>query len=111
MRAWHVLFIAGLMTSGLGQPVAAQDSGLSGLHDKVRVRGKLCMADHYHSGASSGLSSRTAAEVAAIRSGQDFTAWEYGGAWASFAMAEGKSLSCWGGGGWGCSVEARACRR
>lgn len=95
-------------------PVAAsaQDTGLSGLHDKVRVGGKVCFSDHYHSGASSGERSRKAAEMAAIRSWQDFTAWEYGSAWGSFANAASKSMKCGQtGGSWSCNVDARPCRR
>ena len=83
---------------------------MSGLHSKVRVGGKLCFADHSHSSSSSGQPSRRAAEAAAIRNWQDFTAWEYGGVWASWRAAAGKSMQCSGGSSWGCSVDARPCR-
>ena len=93
-------------------PAVAKDSGLVGLHTLVRSGSKLCMKDHFHDGSSTSQPSRKAAEVAAIRHWQDFTAWEYGGAWGSFAMAESKNVSCSGSGSsWGCSVSARPCRR
>lgn len=90
------------------QPGQAQD--LASMHSKVRVGGKLCFADHSHSGSSSGQRSRKAAELEAIRSWQDFTAWEYGRTWGSYSLAVGKSMSCSAGGSWSCSVEARPCR-
>lgn len=90
---------------------AASAQGMADLHAKVVVGKKLCMADHYHSGNSSGLPSKVAAERDAIRNWQEFTAWEYGNAWGSFAAALSKSVNCTGGGqSWGCHVEARPCR-
>jgi hypothetical protein len=69
------------------------------------------MADHYHDGSGTG-STRAAAQRAAIRSWIDFTAWEYGSRWGSYAAAVSKSMSCSGGGGnWTCSTSARPCRR
>ena len=117
MRLGNVIAALGL---GLGFAVAvlpaqraeAVDSALVGLHALKRSGAKLCMADHYHDGNSNGQPSKKAAEVAAIRSWQDFTAWEYGGAWGNFAMAESRTVSCSGGGtSWGCSVSGRPCRR
>jgi hypothetical protein len=93
-------------------PASAQESGLASIHEWVRVGGKICMKDHFHSGASAGEKTRKAAEAAAIGSWQGFTAWEYGGAWGSFKNAESKSIKCDGGGSsWGCTVDARPCRR
>lgn len=98
----------GLLTASA---IAASAQGMADLHDKVRVGGKLCMSDHYHSGNSAGMASKNAAEKEAIRNWQDFTGWEYGSAWGSFAAAVGKSMKCSGGGNnWGCTVEARPCR-
>lgn len=89
-----------------------QEEGLSGLHAKVRIGGKLCMADHSHQGQSEGALTRRAAEAAAIRNWSAFTAWEYSGAWGNFQLAVAKSMSCsQSGNTWGCSVEARPCRR
>jgi hypothetical protein len=89
----------------------AQDAGLAGLHAWVRVGGKTCMADHYHDGSGTGRT-RAAAQAAAIRAWTDFTAWEYGNRWGSYAAAVSKSMNCSGGGGnWACSTSARPCRR
>ncbi|MDX2156126.1 MAG: hypothetical protein SFW09_06415 [Hyphomicrobiaceae bacterium] len=91
-------------------PAAAQ--GLSDLHEKVRVGAKVCFVDHFHSGSSAGHRSKKEAEIAAIRSWQDFTGWEYGSAWGNFRMAESRGIKCDGGGSsWGCNVQARPCRR
>ena len=112
MRAWQKSLATGAALMLWAAPLAAQDGGLVDLHAKVRVGGKLCMADHYHSGSSSGAPSRKAAEAAAVRSWQDFTAWEYGGAWGNFGMSEGRRVTCTGSASsWGCDVESRACRR
>lgn len=96
----------------IASAVDPRDGGLVGLHALVRNGTKVCMADHYHDGYSSGEPSRKAAEVAAARSWVGFTAWEYGSAWGSFAMAESKKISCSGSGNsWSCSVSARPCRK
>lgn len=103
---------ASLAFSATMTPAAAQQDGaLVGLHAKVRIGNKVCMADHSHFGSSSGQPSRKAAEVAAIRDWASFTAWEYGNHWGNFQMAVGRSVSCSQSGGWGCNVEARPCRR
>ena len=91
---------------------SAGAQGLTDLHDKVRVGNKLCFSDHYHDGNSSGHKSRDAAETAAVRSWQDFTAWEYGRAWGDFWIAANRGVKCeQSGGSWGCHVQAKACRR
>ncbi len=105
------LAIALLGGAVLTSAARAQDSGLVGLHDKVRVGNKICMADHFHTGTSSGRASRKEAEAAAASDWSGFTAWEYGVHWGSFGMAESKQMSCSNVGGWSCTVEARACRR
>ena len=92
-------------------PASAQGVGLDGLHDKRQEGSRICMADHFHDGSGNGKT-RKAAESDAARAWSDFTAWEYGGAWGSFGNAVGKSVSCGlTGGGWGCDVNARPCRR
>lgn len=112
MAARRLVVIAALSmlavpTSGYAQ----EETGLADIHALVRQRGKLCMADHFHSGYSKGQPTKAAAGRAAIRSWQDFTGWEYGGAWGSFALSESKSLSCDGSGrNWNCAVESRPCR-
>jgi hypothetical protein len=89
---------------------AAQEVGLAGLHTWVRAGGKTCMLDHFHDGSGSGAT-RAQAQAAAVRSWIDFTAWEYGRRWGSFANAVSKRVSCSGAGGsYSCSVSARPCR-
>jgi hypothetical protein len=101
-----------LLPFAFASPAAAQGMGLDGLHEKVRIGGKLCMADHFHQGASNGMASRKAAEIAAIKSWQDFTAWEYGSAWGSWAASVSRSMNCGpSGGSWGCTINSRPCRR
>ena len=93
-----------------GGTAQAQSTGLDALHDKVRVGGRLCMADHFHDGSGSG-STRGAATNAAIRSWIDFTAWEYGSRWGSWGASVSKRVSCSGGpGNYNCSVSSRPCR-
>jgi len=101
-----------LVLGGLANVGAqAQDTGLASLHDWVRIGGRVCMADHYHDGAGNGPT-RGYAQAAAVRSWQDFTAWEYGRRWGSYANAIGRSVSCTGThGNFSCSVAARPCRR
>jgi hypothetical protein len=89
-----------------------EEEGLTGLHAKVRIGGKLCLADHTHQGQSSGALTRKAAEAAAIRSWSEFTSWEYSRAWGNFQLAMDKSMTCsQNGTTWGCVVEAQPCRR
>jgi hypothetical protein len=89
----------------------AQSSGLASMHAQKRVGNKICMVDHYHNGSSSGERSRKAAEVAAIRSWESFTAWEYGPAWGSFKLADGKTMNCGPvAGSWSCDTAARPCQ-
>ena len=97
-----------LLTAGAA---SAQDDGLAGLHAKVRVGNKICMADHFHSGSAAGHDTRKKAEAAAAADWAGFTSWEYGAHWGSFALAETKRMSCQQAGGWSCTVEARPCRR
>ncbi len=96
---------------GLMAPRAEAQSLAETLHDLVRVGGKVCLKDHAHYGEGYGASRRVA-ELSAISSWQGFTAWEYGNAWGSYRLAEGKSMRCGTGpAGWTCAVDARPCRR
>ena len=100
------------MTAFAANAAPSQEDGMSGLHAKVRIGGKLCMADHFHHGKSSGAASRKAAEASAMRDWAEFTAWEYSGAWGSYLLAVSKTMTCTQSGAtWGCSVSARPCRR
>jgi hypothetical protein len=107
------LVCAGALALVLSMPagtVQAQGTGLDELHSKVRVGGRLCMADHFHDGSGTG-STRARAQAAAIRAWIDFTAWEYGSRWGSYGAALSKRMSCSGGpGNFSCSTSARPCR-
>lgn len=68
------------------------------------------MTSHSHYGEGT-LPSRKGAEAAAIRSWQIFTAEEYGSAWGSHALANGRAMSCSQSGGmWTCKTNAFPCR-
>lgn len=104
---------AGLLAIG-ATSATAQGLNLSGIHEQVRVGGKVCMKDHFHDGSSNNMATRKAAETEAMRVWQDFTAWEYGRAWGSFRMSESKGVKCSGADrdrSWSCQVTARPCRR
>jgi hypothetical protein len=102
---------AGAFALLLGLPAAvAQAQGLEDLHSKVRIGGRLCMADHFHDGSGTG-STRARAQAAAVRAWIDFTAWEYGSRWGSWGASVSKRMSCSGGAGsYSCSVSSRPCR-
>jgi hypothetical protein len=36
-------------------PAHAQETGLAGMHEWVRIGGRTCLLDHYHDGSGSGL--------------------------------------------------------
>ena len=94
----------------IGLPVATAQQTL---HDEVRVGKLSCMTDHYHFGSSKGQTSKKAAEADAVASYSNFVDFEYGGAYASWKAAAGKTVDCSkdGSGLWGCTVSARPCRR
>lgn len=80
------------------------------MHSARIERGYVCYSDHYHYGSGGG-SSRRAAQANAVASWSSFVDLEYGSAWASFAKAGSKKVSCSQVlSGWDCSVEARPCR-
>jgi hypothetical protein len=113
-RGWGMkkaFVCAGALALSLGLPAAvAQAQGLEDLHSKVRVGGRLCMADHFHDGSGSGPT-RAAATNSAIRAWIDFTAWEYGRRWGSWGASVSKRVSCSGSSGnYSCSVYSRPCR-
>lgn len=101
-----VLAIMSVCTPG----AAVAQEGLSGLHEWVKVGRKTCMVDHFHDGAGTGPT-KAQAQAAAVRSWQDFTAWEYSDRWARFSAALSKSVTCTGTrGNITCNVSARPCR-
>lgn len=96
------------------QPVAAAKMGrgcsAGTFHDEVRVGGLCCFAGHEHYGASGpGHKSKDAAMAAAAAAWASFVDFEYGGAYADFRKARGKSFSCNKDAGWACSVYATPC--
>jgi len=108
------LMAAGLALAFGTTSAAAQGLNLSGIHEQVRVGSKVCMKTHFHDGSSSAMPTRKAAEAEAIRTWQDFTAWEYGRNWGNFRFAESKGVKCSGADrdrSWSCQVTARPCRR
>ena len=100
--------------AGLGCTIAgarAEDSGLAIDHDVARENGRLCMSNHAHSGSGTSAT-KPAAREAAIRSWIEFTNFEYGAAWASFAAVAGQSTRYTKeASGWSATVEARPCKR
>jgi len=94
-----------------GWAVKAQEFGLADMHDQRVEGGRVCMTDHFHNGSSNGQRSRKAAETAAQQSWIDFTALEYGSAWASVRIAASRGMKCTQSGStWSCDFEARPCR-
>lgn len=108
-----VISTAAATCLALQAPVAiADDTGMAGMHDWVKVGRKTCLRDHTHTGNSSGQRTKKQALAAAIKSWQEFTAFEYGTDWAYFKYANAKVNSCsQESSGWTCSVEARPCNR
>lgn len=103
--------VLGLTATGLLSAGTASAQGLEFLHTQRQEGARICFADHFHSGSSSGHATRPAAEQAAISNWAGFTAWEYGDRWGNWRIAGSKAINCSGGpGSWGCQLEARPCR-
>lgn len=113
MSAKKLALCAALVISSFSYvPVVhADDTGMAYMHDMRRERGRKCMISHWHYGSGTGRTKRKA-KRAAIRSWQEFTAFEYGTDWARFRHARSKGMSCTGTrkSGFSCQVEARPCR-
>jgi len=110
--ATYLLILVALFVFVLSTPPAtADDTGFASIHALRKERGKICMVDHYHSGAGTGRTKR-AARRAAIGDWQGFTAWEYGTDWGSFRSAASKGIAYEKvANGWSANVEARPCNR
>ena len=78
-----------------GGAAVAQDTGLAGMHDWVRVGAGLACVDHFHDGSGSGPT-RAAAQRAAMRAWSDFTAFEYGPRWGSYGASMSKRMALLG---------------
>lgn len=100
----------GVVVVGLPFAALADETGLASSHDLVKSGGRLCFADHWHSGSGDGAT-KEKARALAVRSWADFVNLEYGSSWARFSLAAGaktnyiKETS-----GWSATVEARPCR-
>lgn len=106
-----VVVIALGVAASVAQAAAQAVDGLAAMHDMRREGRRLCFSDHFHYGSSNGASSKRAAEIAAIASWSDFTAFEYGASWSSYAKSGSKEMTCSRtSSGWGCDVSSRPCR-
>ncbi len=111
MQRYTSLALAGVFLLVNVTAVLADDTGLAYAHTLRKEHGRLCMADHWHSGSGEG-SSKGAARQAAIRSWADFTNFEYGTAWAHFSLAAAQQTRYTKAAkGWSAAVDARPCRR
>lgn len=94
----------------------SEASGLSNLHEQVRIGNRICMVGHYHYGQSGAWATRAQAVAAAAQSWAGFTALEYGDEWAEFRLANQQDMSCKqsdddrGGVLWSCDAKAMPCR-
>lgn len=69
-----------------------------------------CKDGHLHYGSSAGERSKKVANAKALASWSEFTAYEYGSAWASFERSGSKRVRCSESvSGWGCKVQAVPC--
>ncbi len=100
------------LAAPLAAPAAvAAETGFASIHAWRKERGKTCMVEHFHSGVGQGAT-KQAARRAAIASWRDFTAWEYGSAWADFRAAGSRGVRYdRTATGWEAHVEGRPCRR
>ncbi|MEL7542441.1 MAG: hypothetical protein AAGJ70_01570 [Pseudomonadota bacterium] len=93
-------------------PSPASSQALLGLHEKMRVHGKLCLATHRHTGHARARASKRQVANMAMRDWNGFTNLEYGHRWARFRHAHKRHVSCApSGGGWSCNASALPCRR
>ena len=107
--ALAVCALIGSSTAGPGSSAQARGCHEYTFHDERAEGGVCCFTDHFHSGTSSGQSSRARATVEAIKSWEDFVYFEYGRGYDHWSLAHSKSMSCSNGNGWSCDAEARAC--
>ena len=93
-----------------GSSVRADDTGFASSHTLRKEGGRLCMADHAHTGSGT-AATKPGAQAAAIRAWADFTNLEYGSDWARYGRAAGhvvrytKEEK-----GWTATVDARPCK-
>lgn len=91
-------------------PALADETGLAGSHTLRKEGGRLCMADHFHSGSGDGAT-KAAARVQAIKSWASFVDFEYGSNWARFGRAASVTTKYTKADkGWTATIEARPCK-
>ena len=101
--------MAVLFVLGTGQ-VAADQSGMAGMHDQYVFKGRRCFTGHTHVGTGSPFRSKRKAVSSAAQDWSSFTAFEYGSSWARWRVAVGKTVACeQSSQGWTCEVQARPC--
>ena len=101
--------MAVLFVLGTGQ-VAADQSGMAGMHDQYVFKGRRCFTGHTHVGTGSPYRSKRKAVSSAAQDWSSFTAFEYGSSWARWRVAVGKTVACeQSSQGWTCEVQARPC--
>ena len=113
LRLLFELACAIAITAGAISFASADDTGLAAsLHELKKERGKLCMANHYHTGLGEGQINKRQAIKVAIQKWEEFTSWEYGSDWGKFRNARSKGQRCTQSGKtWACSIRARPCKR
>lgn len=111
MRSIHGALAAALLVFVAPVATQADETGLHASHDLVRSGGRLCFADHWHSGSGEGVT-KEKAKLAAVRSWADFVDLEYGSTWARYSLAAGATTRYTkADSGWSAYVEARPCRK
>ena len=112
---WGAIVSAALVGS-LGAATSTEAAGLDGLHSKVQIGNRLCMAGHTHHGAGQAWGTREKALASAAKSWGSFTALEYGAEWADFGQSSNQDISCWpsrlghGPTHWTCSLTSSPCK-
>ena len=108
-----VLWGAVLSSALIGTALTATSpgaAGLDGLHEKIQVGNRLCMAGHTHHWAGNGAS-RSEALASAAQGWGSFTALEYGHAWSDVRASYNQNVKCdVSGGHWQCEITAAPCR-
>jgi hypothetical protein len=110
MRSFSCAVAVSVLALAAPLSALADETGLASSHDLVKSGGRLCFADHVHSGSGDGAT-KDKARAVAIRAWADFVDLEYGSSWARFSLAAGAKTSyVKEASGWNATVEARPCR-
>ncbi len=88
----------------------ADETGMASQNDLRKEGGRLCMADHAHTGSGTGKT-KDAARRAANQTWYEYTAWEYGSDWARLGKAAGVKIRYTKEAvGWTATIDARPCK-